>query len=123
MLFLHLPWDRKAPPEARLVRQAAEALELSEFELFRAAHRAWCGADADARSLERDFGAYLTRRRLPAYVRHYARRVVAEAEAGGLGAHPETAGLPRRERPVEPGLWAVAVLLGAAFLVYILVLA
>lgn len=109
--------------EARLVSEAAETLDIGEFELFRAAYRAWYGGEPETKRLERDFAAYLKAQRLPAYVRHFARQVVAEAEPGRPAERPELRGLKRRERLVEPGAWAVAVLVAAAFLLYLLVLA
>jgi hypothetical protein len=117
------PPQGRPPREVRLVAQAAEALEVGEFELFRAAYRAWYGDEPETKRLERDFAGYLKAQRLPAYVRHFARQVVAEAETGRPAERPELDGLKRRERLVEPGAWAVAALVAAAFLLYLLVLA
>lgn len=123
MIPLFPPMRRQPPPEVRLVQEAAAALEVREFDLFRAAYRAWYGVEPGMAALERDFVAYMFRQRLPAYVRHFARQVLAEAAAGRLRTRPEMTGLEHRERLVEPGGVAVAAAVGVAFLAYLLFLA
>ncbi len=123
MIPLFPPMRRQPPPEVRLVQEAAAALEVREFDVFRAAYRAWYGVEPETVALEKEFVAYMFRQRLPPYVRHFARQVLAEAEAGRLRARPETAGLERRPRVAEPGGVAVAAAVGVAFLAYLLFLA
>ena len=71
-----------APPadpaveDQRLVAQCSGNLEISEFELFARAYRAWYGRAPVERDLEREFYAFLTlRSELPFYVRRFVTRV------------------------------------------------
>jgi len=97
-----------------LVTAAAGRLELSEIDLFRLAYRHWFGEEPDGRALERIFAAYMFRRAVPAWVRHYAREVLAlrrigPAEAGRLGLDrlPGPPPAPRHGRLVVAATGAV----------------
>ena len=80
------------PDDAELIQTAIDAADVSEFDFFRAAWRAWHGSPAEEKALERIFVQYLYNQRAPGFVRHFARRVL-EAEARGalrsadLGLH------------------------------------
>ncbi len=58
------------------VLAAAAQLDVSEFEIFRLAHRAWFGRDGDEKSLERIFVAYMFHGKVPLWVRHLCRDVM-----------------------------------------------
>lgn len=80
---------RAQPAEPRLVdavmvSRAAEIAEISEFDLFRAAWQGWNGTLPQERGLERLFSRYLQEQEVPGFVRHFARRVIDDAEAGRL---------------------------------------
>lgn len=95
--------SRGLPPDCRDVVRAAGALELREIDFFRLAHRFWYGRRAERAALDRSFGRYLTQRQVPFWVRHTARQVLADAEAGSLD--PRRYGAGRYERQGrEPGL-------------------
>jgi hypothetical protein len=116
MISQHFPASAGREDEADRIRAAAEAVGVSEFDLFRAAYRHWYAADADTRVLEDRFVAYLFHGTVPAFVRHYARLV----HDGKAPAGPEMSGLARRERPVRPDSIFIAVLLVVALAVYLL---
>lgn len=69
-----------------------EARQVSEYQLFADAYRAWYGEAPDPRHLEKLFGEYLKGARLPHFVRHYSREFVQR--------HPEclTRQLQERQR-------------------------
>ncbi len=69
-------------PDPRLVMDAAAILHLREFDLFRTAWRNWFGRTPDDKALERVFVDYLFHQRIPFWVRHFANRVISDAEAG-----------------------------------------
>ena len=70
--------------DADLAAEAKAALGILDFELFRTAWRNWYGAEPEDRRLEPAFVAYLYTKRLPGYVRHFARRVLDAAATGRL---------------------------------------
>lgn len=83
-----------APDDGELVTEARAAIGLLEFDFFRAAWRHWHGAEPEDRALEPAFVTYLFQQRVPGYVRHFARRVLAEAAVGRLD--PAAFGLDQR---------------------------
>lgn len=85
---------RNVPDDSELVTEARTAVGLLEFEFFRAAWRHWHGADPEDRALEPAFVTYLFQQRVPGYVRHFARRVLADAALGCLD--PAAFGLDQR---------------------------
>jgi hypothetical protein len=66
-----------AAPDVPLVAQAAALIEVSEYRLFALAHVWWTGKTPPDGLLEGAFGAYLHAGRAPAWVRHYARSLLA----------------------------------------------
>lgn len=82
--------------DLRLVADAANGLDTTEFALFKLAHEAWFGAPGRQEELERAFARYMRRGAAPSWVRHFARRVLAlptDAERRRLhrALHPESA--------------------------------
>ena len=59
----------------------AELSESSEYQVFVDAYRAWYGRQPQTCEIEALFGAYLRSGQLPAFVRHFTRRYLAD--------HPE----------------------------------
>ena len=72
-------------------------LELGEYRIFQAAYRAWFGHEPSEAELKPGFATYLCALRLPPWVRHYCRRIIAEAEAEGRLI------ITRRPEPGEGG--------------------
>jgi len=90
------------PPDTRLVLDAAEVLRVREIDLFRLAWHRWHGRSSEDAVIERAFAAYMFGQRVPGWVRHYARDVLAKAERGRLQPLPH--GVVRR-RPEPPVTW------------------
>lgn len=112
------------PADLRLVSDAATALRLREFDLFRAAWRSWFGRTPDDKAMERVFVAYLFHQRVPTWVRHFARRVLADREAGSLD--PDRLGVahyPRQKPLANSGEGYVTGLYIAAVVVCVILLA
>ncbi len=111
------------PPDLRLVSEAATALRLREFDLFRAAWRNWFGQAPDDKAMERVFVAYLFHQRVPHWVRSFARRVLADREAGSLD--PDRLGVadyPRLKPLANPGEGYITGLYIAAVVVCVILL-
>ncbi len=115
-LFLHFGREPAPDDSADQVTAAAGRLELSEGDLFFLAHCRWFGREPEAAALERLFAAYMFRGEVPAWVRHYAREVLAprrigraEARRLGLDRLPGPPPAPRHGR-------LVVAATGAAFL-------
>ena len=62
------------------IRQAANILDISEYDLLARAYRAWHGTAPCDRTLSRTFRQHLGQGRTPGWALHYARRVIAEFE-------------------------------------------
>lgn len=79
--------DSDLSEDTRLVLDAAAALDVKEYELFRLAYRRRFEAEpADAR-LERVFVRYMYFGEAPGYIQQFAREVAAHARAGCLKPH------------------------------------
>jgi len=81
----------------RAVMDAAAALDVREIDFFRLAFRRWFGRDASAPILERAFAAYMFRKVVPSWARHFSRIVLAAAADGGL--NPVAFGALEYRRP------------------------
>lgn len=78
--------------DARLVLEAAEALDLGEYEMFCLAWRRWSGEPENHRRIEGAFARYMFRGVVPPWARGFARAVLERRDAGRLdrfafGAH------------------------------------
>jgi len=112
------------PPDLRLVSEAAAALRLREFDLFRAAWQNWFGEAPDDKAMERVFVAYLFHQREPHWVRQFARRVVQASRTGEVD--PERFGVadyPRLKPLASPGEGYVTTLYIAAVILCVMLLA
>jgi len=65
-------------PDSDLTARAAEALRISEFDLFRLAYRTWHGEDPETQRIEKVFAAYLFNQTVPSWLRHFCRDVLAQ---------------------------------------------
>ncbi len=115
--------DSSPPGDADLVIDAAAALGVREFDLFRLAYRRWYGREADDKRLERYFAPYMFHQIAPPWVRHMCREVRARAAEGRLDPDDFEAGTVRRvQRPVPLGWLYVTLTLAAALVAHILIL-
>lgn len=109
-------------PERQIVTQAANLLQIGEFQLLQLAYADWFGIEMPAADADRVFRAYMYRSVVPVWARHYARRVLDLEAAGRLHADDPTyhrydvacgAPLDRRvQRFVVAVVWLVMVLGG-----------
>jgi len=88
-------------PDVAHVAEAAETLAIGEFELFRLAYRWWYQGDCEEAFLNGVFGEYLKGGRVPAWVRHYCRRVLLLASVDQLD--PRDFGVER------PSVWRLSL--------------
>lgn len=110
---------RKRPEDSRSVMDAAAALRVREYDLFRLAWRRWWGRDPDDKALERFFVTYMFRHVVPPWARHFCREVLAREKEGRLdpadfGVDPAA----RRESPPRFGKAYVAAVLAVALVLY-----
>jgi hypothetical protein len=95
-----------------LVLRAAQNLDIPEYDVFTLAYRNWFGG-TDPVAVDRAFAAYLLRKVVPAWVRHYARRTLTQ----GMSPHEFAAELmPPAPAPCQ-GVIAGGLVLGAVALV------
>ena len=66
------------PAETECVVNAANYLEVSEFNIFRDAYTAWYGKEVPEKQVEKIFTQYLLENRVPFWVRSYARSRIPE---------------------------------------------
>lgn len=107
------------PADVRLVLDAANHLRISEFDLFRLAWERWTGEAADEERLEPIFAAYMFRHVVPPWARHFAREVMACADAGTLERADFGADRMRRREPLPQSkapVWVTAAIFGAFFM-------
>lgn len=79
--------------DSALVAEAAAALDTSEIAIFRHAWAHWYGHAPSESRIEPSFLVYMFGGRAPAWVRDYARRIVAR----------------HRAEPLDPGAWGSRV--------------
>lgn len=94
------PVTPRLPEDAQGVVDAAWALRISEFDLFRLAYRRWHHREADEKALEDVFVRYMFEQRVPPWVRHFCREVLARAAARALDPKDFGAHTVRRREPV-----------------------
>jgi hypothetical protein len=117
-----LDLDKKLPPDIRTVLAAAAILDITEYEMFQLAWIRWHGQSSQAEELEPYFVRYMFDEEVPTWVRHFARDVEADWNAGRLDK--EALGIPKlkgSEKMVHKGV-RYAVLL-VVVLVSLIVLA
>ena len=112
------------PPDVQAVLDAAWALRVGEFDLFRLAYRRWFGRSEEEKDLERIFVRYMFHQRVPPWVRHFCRQVLDEAAAGTLERQRFGAeAVRRREALVSfPRSW-IGLSMAFALLAYLAILA
>lgn len=87
--------------DTRRAMDAARALDIKEFDLFRLAWRHWHGDDSRPELIERAFGQYMMHGRVPPWVRQFARDVMRLEGNGTLDPRKFGVGLVRRA-PAPP---------------------
>lgn len=106
--------ERRMPADVADVLEAAGLLEVTEFEFFRLAYRRWYGIQIGDRDLERQYLPYMFRRRVPIFVRHLAREIIARAELDQLdprayGVMPRPVSMDMYHRGLRYCLWLTVI--------------
>ena len=82
--------EREEDPEMSVVAQAANILQVGEFQLIQLAYHDWFGFDMPAAQIDRIFAAYMLHGAVPHWARHYARKVIDHTSRGALDMdHPD----------------------------------
>ena len=68
--------------DRREVGQAANILQVGEFQLLQLAYREWHGGDLPEDQVDRLFHAYMIDSTVPHWARHYARQIIRLNDAG-----------------------------------------
>jgi len=68
--------DREDEPERAEVAKAANLLQIGEFQLLQLAYFRWHGEEMADEESNQVFRAYMLHSRVPAWARHYARRIL-----------------------------------------------
>ncbi len=68
--------------DRREVGQAANILQVGEFQLLQLAYREWHGADLPEDQVDRLFHHYMIDSSVPHWARHYARQIIRLNDAG-----------------------------------------
>lgn len=87
MLKIFYELDEMDNIESNLVAEAANRLDVGEFQVFQLAYEAWHGNQLDPQRLETIFFDYLMKNKIPPWARHYARKIIEQGEAGELDYH------------------------------------
>lgn len=69
------PDQEERNPEADEIAQAANILQIGEFQLLQLAYKDWYGEELPEALTDRLFADYMLRKRVPHWARHYARRI------------------------------------------------
>lgn len=72
--------------EADEIAQAANILQVGEFQLLQLAYEDWYGEELPEALTDRLFADYMLRKQVPHWARHYARRIVDWNTRGILDA-------------------------------------
>ncbi len=85
--------------DANLVMDAAAALDVGEYDLFRLAWRHWHAGEPEPARLERIFAAYMFHQAIPPWVRQFTRDVLRLEGNGTLAPAKFGAARPRPPQP------------------------
>ncbi len=76
--------DERDGDEGSVISQAANCLDVGEFQVFQLAYEHWHGCEADAKLLDRALFIYLYLDTLPHWARHFARHIISLHEQDKL---------------------------------------
>lgn len=76
--------DLEDMPDKALVGRAANLLQVGEFQFLQLAYHEWHGENLPAASLDPLFAQFMLHDHVPAWARHYARRIVEFDRQGVL---------------------------------------
>ena len=70
------PDREESNPESAEIAQAANLLQIGEFQLLQLAYKSWYGEELPEAQTDRLFSDYMLRGHVPHWARHYARCIV-----------------------------------------------
>ncbi len=76
--------EEREHSDRRTIADAANILEVGEFQLLQLAYRDWHGEDLPAELFDRLFDSYMVDGVAPPWARHYARNILQEERLGRL---------------------------------------
>lgn len=82
--LLHPDREELESADRMIVAEAANILQVGEFQLLQLAYREWFGRDLPEALVANLFSAYMLRNEVPHWARHYARLVLMREERGSL---------------------------------------
>lgn len=71
-------------PEKSEIAQAANILQIGEFQLIQLAYQQWFGEEVQEKDLDRMFSSYMLYHEVTPWMRHYAREIIDGYESGGV---------------------------------------
>ncbi len=80
--FIHP--EHEEDPEHSEVSEAANILQIGEFQLLQLAYFDWYGQDLSEKEQNRLFAAYMLDKQVTPWMRHYARRIIELQQQGRL---------------------------------------
>jgi hypothetical protein len=82
--LLHPDREELEMGDRMIVSEAANVLQVGEFQLLQLAYREWFGEDLPEALVAQLFTAYMLRNEVPHWARHYARVILMRHERGTL---------------------------------------
>jgi len=76
--------DDEEMKERGVVIDAANQLQVGEFQLLQLAYRDWHGEDLPEALISKIFTDYMTRSQVPHWARHYARNIIRGCDNGSI---------------------------------------
>lgn len=76
--------DHDENPDRSMIAHAANLLQIGEFQFLQLAYAEWYGDEMRASDTDRAFSEYMLNGRIPAYVRSFARKIIAEYDANAI---------------------------------------
>lgn len=70
--------------QANLMAEAANRLDVGEFQFFQLAYYSWFGTELHPKMMERAFLEYMLHDKVPPWARHFARQIIQMDENGRL---------------------------------------
>lgn len=105
-----MSFDQEIPPDVQEVLDAAALLDITEFELFRVAHRRWFGSPIADRDIESFFADYMFSYEVPDWVRQFTHEVTRQRREGRVdprqfGVRPPAVS----DKKALKGLWYLLI--------------
>ncbi len=76
--------DLEEQSEKSEIIDAANLLQIGEFQLLQLAYKQWYGEELPAEGVDTLFSAYMLRQHVPVWARHYARSVLQQHSYGRI---------------------------------------